>query len=199
MDRPTRHMTARKGDVIFRPGQECPGFLLLEKGSIKVTLTAANGREVVLYRVQPGGICLQTFACLIERRAYAAEGVVEADIEGELVPAPDFRRWLAEDAGFRDTVFGAVARRFGEYEQLIEDVALTGFDARLARALLRLADGDGEVAATHGELAKETASGRAFVSRRLAEFARAGLVEQKRGGVTILDHAGLERISFEER
>ncbi len=196
---PTRRLAAKKGDILFQPGQECPGFLLLDKGSIKVTLTAANGREVVLYRVQPGGICLQTFACLIDRRTYAAEGVVENDLEGELVPATDFRRRLAEDAGFRDTVMGAVAYRFGEYERLIEDIALTGFDARLARVLLRLTDKDGEVAATHGELAKETASGRAFVSRRLAEFARSGLIEQRRGGLSILDRAGLERISFEQR
>jgi len=199
MNRPTRHMTARKGDVLFRPGQECPGFLLLDKGSIKVTLTAASGREVVLYRVQPGGICLQTFTCLIERRAYAAEGVAESDLEGEMIPAADFRRRLEQDAGFRDAVLDAIAHRFAEYEQLIEDVALTGFDARLARALLRLADREGEVAATHDALAKETASGRAFVTRRLAELARSGLIEQKRGGVRILDRAALEKISFEER
>lgn len=196
---PTRHIAARKGDVMFQPGQECPGFLLLDKGSIKVSLVAANGREVVLYRVQPGGICLQTFACLTEDKTYAAEGVVEEDLEGELVPAADFRRRLAEDVEFRDMVMGAVAHRFGEFERLIEDVALTGFDARLTRALLRLSGTSNEVAATHGDLAKETASGRAFVSRRLAEFARAGLIEQKRGGLTILDRPGLEKISSEER
>jgi CRP/FNR family transcriptional regulator len=33
----------------------------------------------------------------------------------------------------------AAARRFADFERLVEDVALTGFEARLARALLRLA------------------------------------------------------------
>jgi CRP/FNR family transcriptional regulator len=33
----------------------------------------------------------------------------------------------------------------------------------------------------------------------MAELARAGLVEQQRGGVRVLDRAGLERIAAEER
>ncbi|MCU9836664.1 Crp/Fnr family transcriptional regulator [Ruegeria sp. WL0004] len=186
------------GTVLFRAGQECPGFLRLDEGSIRVTLTAVNGREVVLYRVGPGDVCLQTFACLTEGRGYSAEGVTESRVRGTLIGHAEFRRAMAEDEAFRSEILHAVARRFADFEHLVEDVALTGFDTRLARALLRLAQGD-TVAATHEALAAETASGRAFVSRRLAEFARQGLVELGRGRVKLRDRAGLERIAAEER
>lgn len=194
-----RRIAAPKGTILFRAGEECPGFVRLEEGRIKVTLTGSNGREVVLYRVEPGTVCLQTFSCLIEGHPYGAEGVVEADISGELVPADDFRARMASDEGFRADVLSSVAIRFAEYQQLIEDVALTGFDTRLARVLLRLSNGEGMVAATHSALAAETASGRAFVSRRLAEFARSGLVRQEKGAVRLLDCAGLERIAADDR
>jgi CRP/FNR family transcriptional regulator len=193
-----RRFAARAGDVLFQPGSACPGFLVLEKGTIRVTLTAANGREVVLYRVTAGTVCLQTFTCLVEDQHYSAEGVVEADVEGEMIPANDFRRRLAEDDAFRVLVFDGVAQRFTEYQRLVEEVALTGFDARLARVLMRL-EADGFVAATHSALAAETASGRAFVSRRLAEFARSGVVVQEKGGVRITDRAALERIAADIR
>jgi len=199
MNDPRRRIALPKGTILFQPGQACPGLVLLDKGTIKVTLTAANGREVVLYRVTPGDMCLQTFACLVEGRTYAAEGMAETDLEGELVPPDQFRLRLETDQRFRDQVFSAVANRFGEYERLIEDVALTGFDARLARVLLRLADAQGEVHAAHSALAIETASGRAFVSRRMGELVRTGLVEQLRGGVRILDRDGLARIAAEQR
>lgn len=192
-------LSLKKGDIVFRPGQDCPGFVSLTQGTIKVSLTAANGREMVLYRVTPGAVCLQTMACLIEGRPYAAEGVAETDLTGELVPVAAFHDRLATDPEFRDMVFRSIVHRFGEFERLIEDVALTGFDARLSRALLRLADDSGTVAATHDALAAETASGRAFVSRRLAEFARQGLVDPGRGTVRLLDRAGLERIAADER
>lgn len=194
-----RQLSAPKGTVLFSPGQPCPGFVTLRKGTIRVTLTAPNGREVVLYRVRPGDICLQTFSCLINHHTYGAEGVAEEDLEGDILPAETFHERLAVDPGFRDRVFSAMAKRFSDFEQLVEDVALTGFDARLSRALLRLADGTGRVSATHEQLAAETASGRAFVSRRLNEFAALGLVELGRGAVTLLDRSRLEQIAAESR
>lgn len=190
-------LTCPAGTVLFSPGQECPGFVRLSQGIIRVTLTAANGREVVLYRVSPGDICLQTFACMTDGRRYSAEGTAESDIIGEIMPHAIFRQAMSEDADFRAEILMGVAHRFADFEQLVEDVALTGFDARLARVLLKLArDGD-QITATHDALAVETASGRAFVSRRLGEFARRGLVEPGRGRLRVLDRDGLERIASE--
>ena len=190
-----RPFTAPRGKVLFQPGQACPGFILLSEGTIKVTLTGASGREVVLYRVRPGEVCLQTFSCLVNDEVYGAEGVAEADLKGELVPAEQFRGRLAEDADFRDRIMASVAARFFEYQRLVEDIALTGFDARLSKVLLRLAGPDGVVHATHAALAAETASGRAYVTRRLAEFARKGLVVQREDGIALLDPGALQRIA----
>lgn len=194
-----RQFSAPKGKVIFRPGQECPGFILLSRGTIRVTLTGPTGREVVLYRVRPGDVCLQTFSCLVSDEPYGADGLAETELAGELVPAGDFRRRLAEDSPFRDRIMTSVASRFVEYQHLVEDIALTGFDARLSKALLRLADAGGKVAATHSDLASETASGRAYVSRRLADFARRGLVRQLADGVAIVDSGELARIAADAR
>ena len=195
----TRRLSLPKGAVVFAPGDPCPGFVQLETGTIRVSLAAENGREVVLYRVQPGDVCLQTFSCLINDAPYRAEGVAETDLTGTLLPPEAFHARLGEDATFRAAIFSSVARRFGDFEQLVEDVALIGFDARLARTLLRLRDGDDRVAATHDRLATETASGRAFVSRRLADFARQGLVVPGRGWIDLTDIAGLERIAADAR
>lgn len=194
-----RRISLPKGSRVFSPGEPCPGFVLLDSGTMRVSLSAGNGREVVLYRVQPGEVCLQTFSCLINHTTYRAEGVAETDLSGILLPPGMFRARMAEDAEFRDGIFASVARRFDDFEQLVEDVALIGFDARLARTLLRLRDGSGRVPATHEQLATETASGRAFVSRRLAEFARMGLVAPGRGVIDLTDIAGLERIAADTR
>jgi len=171
----------------------------LTQGTVRVSLTAANGREVVLYRVGPGDVCLQTFACLTDGRTYSAEGIAETALVGEVIPHAGFRSAMTRDDAFRTEILTAVARRFGDYEQLVEDVALTGFDARLARVLLRLVDDQGHLAITHDALAAETASGRAFVSRRLRELSRLGLLETHRGGLKILDRKKLIAVSHDER
>lgn len=186
---------APKGRVIFQPGQSCPGFVILKEGSIKVTLTGSSGREVVLYRVRPGEVCLQTLSCLINDQPYGAEGLAETDVSGQLVPASEFHQRFADDEAFRDVIMSSVATRFAEYQQLVEEVALTGFDARLAKVLLRMAGPFGMVATTHAALATETASGRAYVTRRLAEFAKKDWVEQKDDGIKILNRPELEQVA----
>jgi CRP/FNR family transcriptional regulator len=64
---------------------------------------------------------------------------------------------------------------------------------------LRLADAGGIVHATHSALAAETASGRAYVSRRLAAMARNGVVEQLPEGIAITDKRALEQIAADPR
>lgn len=194
-----KEFSAPRGTTLFSPGQDCPGFLVLRKGCIKVTLTGSSGREAVLYRVHPGEVCLQTFSCLIKDQTYAAEGIVEDDIEGDLIPADQFHQQLERNTDFRNDVLNSVALRFAEYQQLIEDVALTAFDARLAKVLLRLANSQDTVHATHAALAAETASGRAYVSRRLAELARRGVVEQRPDGIRICNKSELTQISLQNR
>ena len=181
--------------VLFRSGDSCKGFVVLHEGSIRVTLTAPNGREVVLYRVAPGDVCLQTFSCLIEDRHSSAEGVAESELVAEVIPAAQFYQRIAIDTEFRDRIFKAVARRFAELESLVENVALSALGIRLARVLLRLSKHHPEVDATHDQLARETASGRAAVSRQLAAFAETGLVKLERGRVTIADRDGLEALA----
>lgn len=199
MSQRPRHLSLPMGTPVFHPGQPCPGFVILREGTIRVSLTSEGGREVTLYRVQPGDVCLQTFSCLIGGTSYRAEGVAETDLDGTILPPDLFHARIAEDPEFRAEVFAAVARRFGDFEQLIEDVALTGFDTRLARVLLRLMDDRHQIATTHERLAAETASGRAFVSRRLAEFARRGILVLHRGTVEITDPDALAQIAADRR
>ncbi|NRB33408.1 MAG: Crp/Fnr family transcriptional regulator [Rhodobacteraceae bacterium] len=190
----SRDFFAPRATAIFQPGQPCPGFVILSQGTIRVSLTRASGRDVVLYRVTPGDVCMHTLSCRIDPHAFAADGVAETDLKGPLVPAETFHQKLAEDAAFRDMILRSVSARFAEYKQLIEDVALMHFDARLAKALLRLTGPDRTMRATHADLASETASGRAYVSRRLAECARQGWVAQQKDGIALLNREALDHV-----
>lgn len=183
------------GATLFRPSDPCMGFVQVHEGTVRVSLIAENGREITLYRVKPGEVCLQTFSCLVESRPYSAEGVAETPLAIEIIPVPDFQRRIVEDTQFRAQLFAAVAHRFADLEQLVEDVVLTGFEARLARALLRLRDEAGHVSATHEALATETGSGRAVVSRQLGAFAREGYVSMTRGSIVILRADTLEALA----
>ena len=183
------------GTTLFHAGQACSGFVIVHKGSIKVTLTAENGREIILYRVRPGEVCLQTFGCLINSTSYSAQGEAETDLEIEIIPPAQFQRLVVEAPAFRQQVFAAVAARFADLERLVEDVALSPIETRLARALLRLMDAQGQVSATQEALASEIGSVREVVSRQLNVFAREGLLELTRGHIAVLGAEQLRRLA----
>ncbi|MGO8737487.1 Crp/Fnr family transcriptional regulator [Rhodoblastus sp.] len=198
LDRAAREALARlpewrvqRGKQLFAPGAPCQGFLLLLEGRVRVGLTAANGRRLLLYRVAPGQTCVQTTLCLMGELEYSAEGVAETDLRFVLVPPPLFERLLRESPDFARFVFERFGARLAEMTRLIETIAFLRLDARLAAALLARADVEGALTATHQDLAEDIGAAREVVSRQLAEFQRAGLLRLARGRISLTDRAGL--------
>jgi CRP/FNR family transcriptional regulator len=187
-----------RGTVLFSPGQECFGFVALKKGSIKVVLTSVGGREIVLYHVHPGEICLQTFGCLTMGTSYSAFGIAEQNLELEIIPPTKFHELLASDSQFRQEIFNSVATRFADFERLVENVALSSVQMRLARALLRLSEDSSSVEMTHEGLANEIGSAREVVSRQLSKFAKSGIIEMARGKIEIINTKKLADICQNE-
>jgi len=183
------------GTVLFRPGDEPSGFVLVLDGEIAVHLTGRSGREISLYEVEPGQTCVQTTLCLLGQVSYSAEAVAKTVVEVAIVPAGRFHRLLAESAGFRTFVFRSLGNRLSDVTGVLEQVAFVRIEARLAQELLRRAGG-GEVAmATHQELAAAIGSAREVISRRLEVLSRLNLVSLERGSVRILDRRGLVRVA----
>jgi CRP/FNR family transcriptional regulator len=185
-----RPLVAPAGTVLFHPGDACAGFVLLGTGTVRVDLVAEDGHALLLYRVAPGEACLLTTACLFSGETYAAEGRAETPIEGLLLPQAPFDALIATDAAFRALVLAGFGHRFATLMTRIEALSFRSVDRRLAEALLARHGAD--IAATQAELAIEVGTAREVVTRRLAAFARDGLVALGRGTVTLLDRRGLQ-------
>ncbi|WP_284162904.1 Crp/Fnr family transcriptional regulator [Frigidibacter sp. SD6-1] len=183
-----------KGTILFHPGDSARGFLMLLDGRIEVFLTGPNGREILLYPVEPGGSCVQTTLGLLGGEDYSGEAIAVTDLRAIIVPRERFLALMAASAPFRGFVFSAFAQRMQSMMQVLERVAFLRIEARLAEALLSRAEGD-LVRSTHQELATAIGSAREVVSRRLETLARQGLVTTERGLVRITDIATLRRLA----
>lgn len=179
------------GTVVFRGGDPCQSYLWVVSGSVRIQLTAENGREIVLYRVTRGESCVLTTSCLFRQEAYSAEGICETDVTAIAIPAATFRDLLASSETFRDLVLGDYARRVGDILMLIDMSASHHVGNRLARIILERG-ASGSITATHYDLAVELGTAREVVSRILKEWERQGLIELSRGRLKLLDRAGLK-------
>jgi len=184
--------TAPAGTVMFDERNPCQAFPMLIEGTIRVSKTAPNGREMQLYRVGPGEACVLTSSCLLGNSPYSARGIAETELTALTLSQPLFSRLLAEHEPFRTYVFSLFAERISELMQLVEAVAFQRLDQRLAALLL----GKGRVIrTTHQGLAEELGSVREIVSRLLKNFADQGLVALERERIEILDPRGLRVVA----
>ncbi len=184
-------MTVPAGTRLFRENDPCQGFPLVLSGEVRVSRSAANGRELELYRVAPGEMCLVSSAGLFAQQPLTARGVATSQTTLCLLPPPDFQAALA-DAGFREYVLGLFAARMADLTGLIEAIAFQRLDSRLAAALL----GHGQtLKTTHQALADELGTVREIVTRLLHRFERDGLVELSRESIAIKDSAGLRTLA----
>ncbi len=185
------------GAVIFRPGDAAQGYAVVLSGQVDVSLTGASGREMLLYSVAPGQACVQTTFGLLSDAAYSAEAETVRDTRLVVIPRALFLDLLDKSAPFRSLVFGAFADRMADMLKLVETVAFTRAECRLAARLLALSQ-DGPVQATHSELAAQAGTAREVVSRRLDAWARKGWVRTARGQVAVIDRAALSDLAHAE-
>lgn len=178
------------GAFAFHKGDPCSNFILVLDGLVRVQLSSEGGREVVLYRVKPGGTCALTTSCIIGREEYPAEAVVEEDITAMMFPDREFRQALLDSEVFRQFVFQGFSRRLCDIVSRMETVALKTIDERLAEHLLK-GDDDSLSNITHQVLAAEIGTAREVVSRKLKRFESDGLIRSSRGRVEIVDRDAL--------
>ncbi len=180
------------GTVVFDENQSCQGFPMLLSGSIRVIKSSPNGRELQLYRVQPGESCILTSSCLLGHTRYQARGIAEQDLEMVLLPAQSFHALLGRHAAFRDYVFHLFSDRLTDLMQLVSAVAFQKLDQRLAALLIAKPS---PLRTTHQALADELGSAREIVSRLLKGFAEQGWVRLAREQIEVTDAVALKRFA----
>lgn len=183
---------APAGTVLFEPGSPCQAFPIVLEGTIRVARLAENGREILLYRVSPGEPCVVTTHCLIGRGDYPARGTVEAALTAVAVPLSLFDLLLAGHAPFRQALLTDFAERVVSLMTLVEEVAFTRLDARLAALLTARPT---PIQATHQALAEELGSIREIVSRLLKQFEARGWVSLGRERIDVVNAAALRRLA----
>ena len=173
------------GITIFRQGSSCENFLLVTQGKVKVFTRASNGREIVLYRVEPGQSCTLTTSCLLANNDYPAEGITETAVNALVLSLADFTLGLDQSSSFRQFVFNTYGSRLCEVISLVNEVNFNRIDIRLAKQLINQVDHQQQINKTHQEIATELGSAREVISRQLKLFADKNWVTLSRGQITL--------------
>ena len=193
----TRPVKYPKGSRVHSPLESCVGILLLRTGQLRAYLLSEDGRDVTLYRLFGGEVCILSASCVMESVNVDLYIDAEEDTEAYCISAGIFRKLMQQNVYVRCYAYQLTAERFSDTMWTMQQVLFMSADRRLAIFLTdELAKTGGtEVRMTHDQIAKYMGSAREVVSRMLKYFAQEGWVRLFRGGVEILDKKKLQELA----
>lgn len=179
--------------VMLTEGDTCEQFALLVKGSVRVYQPAPDGREITLYRLAAGDICMMSLNSLLHKRPFMAVAAAESDITIHALCEEDFQSAMQVSDAFRALVLSKITDRFLDMIQLLQDTVFRNLDMRLACLLGHLFERNQgpTLHITHETIANELGTSREVISRLLKEFERKGCIKLLRGKIELSSPEGL--------
>ena len=171
----------------------CQGFLLLLQGGVRVFQYAEDGRELTLYRLEPGDICIKSLNSLMTQKPFGAIARTETEVHALALSPAQFHDAMNLSEGFRTHILVKMSSRYCDMLNLVQDTVFKRLDMRLAcllGSLFEKSKGD-TITITHQELAKELGTTREVVSRLLKEMERQDCIHLSRGRIQIASEDGL--------
>jgi CRP/FNR family transcriptional regulator len=189
----------KAGDYFVHEGGALEGVAIVGAGRLRVFKSSSTGREITLYEVRGGELCLVNVLSMMTGAPAPASARVEEDITALVVPNDRFRMWIGTEAPLRNFVFGVIAEGVVEVMNLVEEIAFKKLDLRLAEYLCQnIFVGQGqarELKMTHEAIAANLGSAREVISRLLKEFERQGALSLGRGRIAVVDQGVLKALA----
>ncbi len=186
-----------KGENIHGNTGNCTGAILVKSGILRAYMLSEEGKEITLYRLYPGDICMLSASCVMQSITF--DVFVDAEVKSEvyIINSGGFAKLMEENVYVENFALKTATERFSEVMWAMQQILFMSFDRRLAVFLLdELAkEGGDSIKLTQEQIAKYMGSAREVVSRMLKYFSTEGLVEVARGGVKVLDKPRLKRIA----
>lgn len=186
-----QYLDVSAGEHLLLEGQECGilGFML--SGRARVYKLGENGREITLFRVEPGGGCILAASCILNNQPYPAFAIAETDMKAIAVPAQVFKCWVQKYPFWQTFVFQLMNERITSVITLIEEVAFRRVDSRVAEYLAESVNGTTEIRTTHQKIAADLGTSREVVSRILKDFEHRGWISLARNTIQVQNIAAL--------
>lgn len=179
--------TFEQGTTIVNMHAYIHAIPIVLSGSIKVMKTDEEGREMLLYYIQPGETCIMSFLAGIHHNTSKIVAVVEEKAELLLLPVNKASEWIRRFPEWTDFIFNLYQKRFEALLDVVNAIAFQQLDSRLLHLLQQKAElfQSREISITHQQLANELGSTREVISRLLKQLENEQRISLSRNRITL--------------
>ena len=184
-----------KGTTIFMKGDEGSGLMAPLKGQVRISVTSAEGKEIVLNIVRPGEVFGEI--ALLDGRPRSADAVTMTDCDVLVLDRREFIPFIKAHPDVALKLIEVLCARLRRTSEQVEDMLFLDLAARLAKTLLRLSRDlkSTTIAITQKDLGQMVGLSRESTNKQLRAWERRNWVKLVKGGVALTDIEALGEIA----
>lgn len=179
------------GDHVHEGDSECIGIVILVSGSLRTYMLSEDGREITLFRMTEGDVCVLSASCILDAVTFDVHIDAEGPAEVIRINSAYWQALSSENVYVENFMYKIAMERFSQVMWVMEQVLFMSMDKRLAIFLL---DEGPVIKMTHERIAKHMGTAREVITRMLKYFYSEGYVELSRGTVTITNRKALLKL-----
>ena len=180
--------TYEAGSVIIQEYSRIQSVPFIVRGSVKVTQSDDDYREILLYYLEPGESCIMSVLGGLNQERSKLNVIAETEAEVLFLPREKIPELTAAYPQWLDYIFKLYHKRFNELLEVVNATAFKKMDERLLSYLRKKASVSGNTSLdiTHEQIATELGTARVVVSRLLKQMEKERLVELGRNKIKLL-------------
>ncbi|HEY1325227.1 MAG TPA: Crp/Fnr family transcriptional regulator [Streptosporangiaceae bacterium] len=189
----------RRGQVVFSRGDPSDALIVVISGRVKVVVRSADGGELTLTIIQPGGVFGELSVADRGLRSADAETLEECRLL--LVPRETVQEICERFPAAGQALTSSIAATLRRLTEAASDLVFLDLPRRLAKVLLSQPSGEDGVIRhriSQEELAHQAGSTRQSVNAALRGFERRGWIELGDRAVVVKQAAALRRFAGHE-
>lgn len=176
----------------------CSGLYIVKSGRLRLYMLSDEGKEITLYRLSPGDICMLSASCVLQSITFDVYVDAEMPSDCYLINASAFSAVSERVPLVKIYALETAVSRFSDVMWIMQQIVFMSMDKRLAIFLLDeiSVNGTDIVTMTHEHIARHLGTAREVVTKMLKHLASEGMIEVTRKGVHIIDKKKLRSIAY---
>lgn len=178
IEQKSKLINVKAGDLILHIGQMVRVIPIVIDGAVKVSRLDEDGRELLLYYINPNEGCAMTFTCCMQQYPSEIRAVAEEDTTLLAVPVSVMDEWLVKYPSWKSFVMRTIRARFNELLKTVDQIAFQRLDERLVTYLKEKSKHTGSklINLSHQQIADDLGTARVVISRLLKKLENDGKV-----------------------
>ena len=176
----------------------CSGLYIVKNGRLRLYMLSEEGKEITLYRLSPGDICMLSASCVLQSITF--DVYIDAEIPSDcyMINSSSFFAISEKYLEVKNIALEIAVQRFSDVMWIMQQIVFMSMDKRLAIFLLEESDINScdTISMTHEQIARHLGTAREVITRLLKHLSADGIIDVTRKGIILVDKKKLRSMAY---